>query len=73
MIDLSSQAKIVVKQLVLYNNMTVQAAFTVWNRSQTKRYLEKNKLDYVSGMRCYWELCLELNKDRRWLKEPFDM
>lgn len=73
MIDLTLQTNIVVKQLMSRNKMSRREAFDTWEMSKTKKYLEDNNLDYVSGMRCYWELLLELNNDRRWLHTPFDM
>ena len=51
----------------------MKKTFDTWEMSKAKKYLENNSLDYVSSMRCYWELLLELNNDRRWLHTPFDM
>ena len=71
--NLNSQTKVVIRQLITLDNKTLEEAHTLWFGSKTKQYLEENSLYYVSGMRCYWELCLELACDSRWLYEPFDM
>lgn len=73
MIDLSNQSQIVITQLVKEHNMQVNVATDKWYSSKTKELIERNGLGYVSGMRCYWELQLELTNDPRWMKEPFDM
>ena len=71
---LSQQSEVVVRQLVKDGeNITQESALALWNASKTKKCLEDAGLDYVSGMRCYWELQLELSEDQRWMKEPFDM
>lgn len=71
--DLSSQSEVVIKQLMINNNMQRTDALNTWYNSKTKSYLEANKLFYVSGMRCYWELTLELEQNPKWLRDPFDM
>lgn len=73
MVDLSNQSQTVIAQLVERHNMQINVAADTWYSSQTKKILEERGLDYVSGMRCYWELQLELSNDPRWMKEPFDM
>lgn len=71
---LSQQSEVVVRQL-LNDGVVADMAqgYALWNASKTKKCLEDAGLSYVSGMRCYWELQLELSRDQRWLKEPFDM
>lgn len=71
---LSQQSEVVVRQLV--NDEVVEditQGYILWNASKTKKCLEDAGLNYVSGMRCYWELKLELSEDQRWMREPFDM
>lgn len=69
--DLSSQSIVVLNQLMKNNNMTRQQAMDTWFKSKTKAELEKRKLFFVSGMRCYWELTLELDGDSRWMATEF--
>lgn len=71
---LSQQSEVIVRQLL--NNGVVAdmtRGYALWNASKTKKCLEDASLSYVSGMRCYWELKLELSGDQRWMNEPFDM
>lgn len=72
--NLVSQSKVVVTNLMKDRGMSREQAVSCWYCSKTKEFLEKNNLYYVSGMRCYYELMLELsNNMEKWLREPFDM
>lgn len=66
------QLSVVVNQLQSLNGMSRDLAMYTWMNSKTRKFLLDNNLNYVSGMRCYWELCLELKNDNRWLRTPFD-
>ena len=55
------------------NGMNRESAYNTWFNSKTRNYIINNNLYWVSGMRCYWELCLELGNSDDWLKEPFDI
>lgn len=70
--DLSSQSEVVIKQLMLDKKLSRTQAMDIWFKSKTKKVLEDNKLFYVSGMRCYWELTLELSGNENWMKESFE-
>lgn len=69
----NKQNAFVIKHLMKDRGMPTEEAIRVWMNSKTRAYLEENNLFWVAETRCYWELVLELNNDRRWLKEPFDM
>lgn len=66
------QSNVVIEQLIK-NGYTMENATKCWYNSKTRNQIITNHLGYVSGMRCYWELSLELSNDSRWMKEPFDM
>ncbi len=70
--DLNSQTNIVVKQLITTNKLSREDALNKWMYSKTKEELEKRKLFYVSGIRCYVELMYELNNDPKWMKDAFE-
>lgn len=53
--------------------MNRESAYNTWFNSKTRNYIIKNNLYWVSGMHCYWELCLELGNSDDWLKELFDI
>lgn len=52
--DLKSQSVVVLNKLMENDKMTRQQATGTWFNSRTKAELEKRKLFFVSGMRCYW-------------------
>ncbi len=70
--DLKSQSVVVLNKLMENDKMTRQQATDTWFNSRTKTELEKRKLFFVSGMRCYWELKLELSEDSRWMSDTFE-
>lgn len=70
--DLKSQSVAVLNKLMENDKMTRQQATDTWFNSRTKTELEKHKLFFVSGMRCYWELKLELSEDSRWMSDTFE-
>ena len=62
---------VVVNQLMKQNNKSRREAIRIWYTSKTREYVRSNKLGFVSGMRCYWELTLELSNDPRWLNSSW--
>lgn len=70
---LKEQDEVVIEVLMEEDKLTRKQAFDTWFTSKTKDKIKEMKLFYVSGMRCYWELKLELSNDRRWFNEPFDL
>lgn len=53
-------------------NMSLQEATKLWFNSKTLEYFREHNMCWVAPSRCYWELQLELNHDRRWLSTSFD-
>lgn len=49
-----------------------QDAMTLWFSSQTYEDIIRRKLTYISAMRGYWELNLELEKNPKWMTEDFE-
>lgn len=70
--DLSSQSEVVIRQLMERDKLSRGDAVSLWYKSRTKRAIEEAGTFYISGMRCYWELTLELANDPKWMKEPID-
>ena len=70
--DLENQSEIVIRQLQLENGLSLEKATNTWYCSKTKEEVEKRDLYFISGMRCYWELMLELEKDSRWMRDSFE-
>lgn len=68
---MANQAVIVIKQLMDKDNMNRGDACKVWYESKTKEEIIKRDLYYISGMRCYWELMLELSKHKNWMNDWF--
>lgn len=73
MINLGLQTNTVIKNLVTRGGFSNEQAYNVWYNSKTRAEIERLGLDYISGMRCYYELQFELWKDPRWMNEPFGM
>lgn len=69
--DLSSQSATVIEQL-MKRGMTREQAMGVWCNSKTKAILEKQKIFWVSGMRCFVELEYELTNNPLWMSDTFD-
>lgn len=69
--DMKIESEVVIKQLVTQHNMDILSASNLWFNSRTLKEILKAGLVYASGMRCYWELMLELNHDDRWMTSPF--
>lgn len=70
--DLNSQTLVVIKHLMKLNGMQRNQAMLVWAKSKTKARLEELELFYVSGMRCYYELQLEIENNPKWMRDPFE-
>lgn len=69
--DMKSESELVIKQLVENHNMDIISAANIWFNSKTLKEILRLGFIYASGMRCYWELMLELNHDDRWMASPF--
>lgn len=70
--DLNLQSKTVVQQLMANRNMSEEQAMAFWFNSETFKEIRRKELSYISGMRAYWELELEIKKDPRWMDDPFE-
>lgn len=71
-LDFSEQTPVIIREL-MKSGMSREEAVRYWMHSKTKKRLEELGIDYVSGMRLVFELQCEMNNDRRWFNEPFDM
>lgn len=68
--NLSYQSELIIKKL-MKKGMTREQAFDIWYKSKTKSILEKQRMFWVAGTRCYVELEYELTGNPKWMKEPF--
>ena len=68
--NLNYQSELIIKKL-MKNGMTREQAFNTWYKSKTKSVLEKQRMFWVAGTRCYVELEYELTGNPKWMKEPF--
>lgn len=69
--NLDLQTEVVIRQLMGADGLSKEKAISIWMKSKTKAEIEKRNLYFTSGMRCYWELKLEIANDRRWMRDEF--
>ena len=67
-----SQSEIVVDTLVKRNNMTKEQAVRMWFNSRTYNEILRRNITYISAMRAYFELELEINNDPDWMRKEFE-
>lgn len=68
--NLNYQSELIIKKL-MKKGMTREQAFDIWYKSKTRAILEKQRMFWVAGTRCYVELEYELTNNPKWMKEPF--
>lgn len=68
--NLNYQSELIIKNL-MKKGMTREQAFDTWYKAKTKSVLEKQRMFWVAGTRCYVELEYELEGNSKWMKEPF--
>lgn len=67
-----SQSETILERLVEYRHMTREQAFKCWFNSATYKEILRRRLTYISAMRAYTELDMELNHDPLWFKKLFN-
>ena len=70
--NFKSQSEIVVDTLVKRNNMTKEQAVRMWFNSRTYNEILRRNITYISAMRTYFELELEINNDPDWMRKEFE-
>lgn len=70
--NFKSQSEIVVDTLVKRNNMTKEQAVRMWFNSRTYNEILRRNITYISAMRAYFELELEINNDPDWMRKEFE-
>lgn len=53
-------------------NASRQEAMKLWFNSKTYKEIVDRKLNYISAMRAYYELNLEIKKSPEWMKNDFE-
>lgn len=67
------QTSVVIEHLVKDNNLSIADATRLWYNSKTKKIMHDSGKDYsfVSPMRCYDELMMEMTGHPRWMRGQF--
>ena len=71
-IPFDSQSITIIEQIMKDKKLSRQDAMTLWFSSKTYEELIRRKLTYISAMRGYWALNLELEKNPKWMTEDFE-
>ena len=71
-IPFDSQSITIIGQIMKDKKLSRQDAMTLWFSSKTYKEIIRRKLTYISAMRGYWELNLELEKNPKWMTEDFE-
>ena len=71
-IPFDSQSITIIEHLMKEEKLSRQDAMTLWFSSKTYKEIIRRKLTYISAMRGYWELNLELEKNPKWMTEDFE-
>ena len=71
-IPFDSQSITIIEQIMKDKKLSRQDAMTLWFSSKTYKEIIRRKLTYISAMRGYWELNLELEKNPKWMTEEFE-
>ena len=71
-IPFDSQSITIIEQIMKDKKLSRQDAMTLWFSSKTYKEIIRRKLTYISAMRGYWELNLELEKNPKWMTEDFE-
>lgn len=71
-IPFDSQSITILETIMKDKKLSRQDALTLWFSSNTYKEIIRRKLTYISAMRGYWELNLELEKNPKWMTEDFE-
>ena len=71
-IPFESQSITVIEHIMKDNNASRQDAIKLWFNSKTYNEIVSRKLTYISAMRAYYELNLEIKGSSEWMKNDFE-
>lgn len=70
--DFESQSLTVVEQIMKDSKLSRKEAMKLWFNSKTYKEIVRRKLTYISAMRAYYELGLEINGNPDWMEKEFE-
>lgn len=70
--DFESQSITVVEQIMKDSNIPRKEAEKLWFNSKTYSEILRRKLTYISAMRAYYELGLEISGNPDWMEKEFE-
>lgn len=71
-IPFESQSITVIERIMKDNKVSRQEAMKIWFNSKTYNEIINRKLTYISAMRAYYELNLEIKRSSEWMKNDFE-
>ena len=71
-IPFESQSITIIEHIMKDNNASRKDAMKLWFNSKTYNEIIKRKLTYISAMRAYYELNLEIKGSSEWMKNDFE-
>lgn len=71
-IPFESQSITIIERIMKDKNASRQEAMKLWFNSKTYNEIVARKLNYISAMRAYYELNLEIKKSPEWMKNDFE-
>lgn len=70
--DFESQSITVVEKIMKDSNISRKEAEKIWFNSKTYSEILRRKLTFISAMRAYYELGLEINGNPDWMRKEFE-
>lgn len=71
-IPFESQTITIIERIMKDKNVSREDAVKLWLNSKTYNEILKRKLTYISAMRAYYELNLEIKGSSEWMKKDFE-
>lgn len=71
-IPFESQSITVIERIMKDNKVSRQEAMKLWFNSKTYKEIINRGLTYISAMRAYYELNLEISENSEWMKNDFE-
>ena len=71
-IPFESQSITIIERIMKDKNISRQEALNIWFNSRTYNEIIRRNVTFISAMRAYFELNLELTNNPEWMKNEFE-
>ena len=70
--NFESQSETIIEKLIADKDLNREQAMKLWFRSKTYSEIVRRCITYISAMRAYTELEMELKNNGEWMRNPFE-